>query len=131
MHELGMCEAIVDAVERRARGRPVRRLRLQVGTMHRVVPDAFDQAFAMASAGGVARDAEVDLVFLPVRTACKSCGTETESDDFIPLCPRCGSADVEIVQGQELLLESLEYAAEVKERTRDEIVVEEEDDHVH
>lgn len=131
MHELGMCEAIVDAVERRARGRPVRRLRLQVGTMHRVVPDAFDQAFAMASAGGVARDAEVDLVFLPVRTACKSCGTETESNDFIPLCPGCGSADVEIVQGQELLLESLEYAAEDKERARDEIVVEEEDDHVH
>ena len=130
MHELGMCEAIVEAVERRAGGRPVRRLRLQVGTMHRVVPEAFNQAFAMAAGGGVARDAEVDLIFLPVRTACKSCGTEVESDDFVPLCGRCGSADVEIVQGQELMLESLEYAGGV-EPTHGDIVVQEDDDHVH
>lgn len=130
MHELGMCEAIVEAVERRAGTRPVKRLRLQVGAMHRVVPEAFEQAFAIAASGGVARDAEVDLIFLPVRTACRSCGTEMEPDDFVPLCGRCGSADVEIVQGQELVLESLEYAGGV-EPARGDIVVQEEDDHVH
>ena len=126
-----MCEAIVEAVERRARGRRVTRVRLQVGMMHRVVPEAFGQAFSMAAMGGVACDAKVDLIFVPIRTACKVCGTETESDDFVPLCRRCGSADVEVLQGQELMLESLEYAAEVPERTEDEIVVEEADDHVH
>lgn len=130
MHELGMCEGVVEAVERRAQGRRVKRLRLRVGTMHRVVPEAFGQAFEMAATGSVAQDAEVDLVFLPVRTACKSCGTETESDDFVPLCQRCGSADVDIVGGQELMLESLEYAELIEERVDDEVAVEE-DDHVH
>ena len=130
MHELGMCEGVVEAVERRAQGRRVKRLRLRVGTMHRVVPEAFDQAFEMAATGSVAQDAEVDLIFLPVRTACKSCGAETESDDFVPLCQRCGSADVDIVGGQELMLESLEYAELLQERVDDEVGLEE-DDHVH
>ena len=98
--------------------------------MHRVVPEAFGQAFEMAAAGSVAQDAEVELTFLPVRTACKSCGTETESDDFVPLCQKCGSADVDIVGGQELMLESLEYAAQIEDRVEDEVPVEKHG-HVH
>ena len=130
MHELGMCEGVVEVVERRAQGRRVKRLRLRVGTMHRVVPEAFGQAFEMAATGSVAQDAEVDLVFMPVRTACKSCEAETQSDDFVPLCQRCGSADVDLVGGQELLLESLEYAELIEERVDDTVALEE-DDHVH
>lgn len=130
MHELGMCEGVVEAVERRAKGRKVTRLCLRVGTMHRVVPEAFGQAFEMAATGSVAQDAEVDLTFMPVRTACRSCKTETESEDFVPLCQRCGSADVDIVGGQELMLESLEYAALIEEQVEDEVALEE-DDHVH
>lgn len=130
MHELGMCEGVVEAVERRARGRRVTRLRLRVGNMHRVVPEAFGQAFEMAAAGSVAQGAEVDLNFIPVRTACRSCGAESESEDFVPLCQGCGSADVEIVGGQELMLESLEYAALIEDQVQDEVPLEE-DDHVH
>ncbi len=109
MHELGMCESIVDAVQRRAGDRPVRRVRVRVGALHAVEPDAFTQSFQMAAAGTVAEDAVPDLVLLPVTIRCRGCGGQGASPAPVPLCPACGGADVELTGGDELMLESIEY----------------------
>ena len=37
LHELGLCEGVLQAVERRAAGRRVTRVRVRVGAQHRVV----------------------------------------------------------------------------------------------
>jgi hydrogenase nickel incorporation protein HypA/HybF len=112
MHELGMCEAIVDAIERRAGTRPVTRVRVRVGRLHHVHPEAFDQSFAMAAAGSVAQDAHAELVLLPIRRRCQSCGAGFESEDlYVEACPTCGGVDVETTGGDELVLELIEYRA--------------------
>jgi len=109
MHELGLCSSIVDAVERRAGDRPVAKVKVQVGRLHHVHPEAFDQSFAVAAMGTVADGALAELVLLPVRARCSSCG-HTWDDDDIPLaCPSCEAVGVELVGGDELLLESIEY----------------------
>ena len=110
MHELGLCEDIVAAVEQRAAGRDVVRVRVRVGRLHHVHPEAFEQSFAVAAAGSVAEDAAAELVLLPVRAHCRACGHDAEADEIIPLCMACGSVDIELTGGDELVLESLEYA---------------------
>lgn len=110
MHELGLCEAFVEAVERHAQGRRVTGVRLRVGTRHRVVEPALNQAFAMAATGTVAENAEVELVVVPVRVRCRTCGQETESEDPLAVCGQCSSEDVDISGGDELLLESIRLA---------------------
>ena len=57
----------MDAVARRAGERPVAQVRVRVGRLHHVHPEAFDQSFAMAAMGTVAEGAGADLVLLPVR----------------------------------------------------------------
>jgi hydrogenase nickel incorporation protein HypA/HybF len=109
MHELGLCEDIVAAVERRANGRAVARFRVQVGRLHHVHPEAFEQSIEMAAAGGPAEGAVAELVLVPVRARCTACGHETESDELIMSCAECGSMDVELCGGEELVLESIEY----------------------
>lgn len=109
MHELGLCEDIVAAVEQRAGERPVARVTVRVGRLHHVHPDAFDQSFAMAAAGGVADGAAAQLVLLPVRIRCGGCGEEHEGDELVAVCPRCGGVDLEVTGGEELVLESIEY----------------------
>jgi hydrogenase nickel incorporation protein HypA/HybF len=113
MHELGICEAIVNTVEARAGSRPVARVKVHVGRLQHVHPEAFEQSFTMAAAGSVADGATAELVFLPVRGRCLACGNEFQGDDTVtsPLtvCPRCGAADVEMTGGDELTLESIEY----------------------
>ena len=49
MHEYGMCDGIVDAIQRRAAGRRVARVKVRVGVMHRIVEEAFQHAFAHGS----------------------------------------------------------------------------------
>jgi hydrogenase nickel incorporation protein HypA/HybF len=111
MHELGLCSSIVDAVERRAGERPVRRVRVRVGRLHHVHPEAFAQSFAVAASGTVAEGANAELVLLPVRARCADCGALFEADDIPVLCESCGGSGVELVGGDELVLESIEYRA--------------------
>lgn len=109
MHELGLCEAIVGAIEKRAGERPVARVRVRVGRLHHVHPEAFEQSFAVAAMGSVAHEAEADLVLLPVRANCGGCKREFETEELILACPHCGGVDVEVIGGDELMLESIEY----------------------
>ena len=111
MHEFGLCEGIVDAVQRRARGRRVSRVRVRAGTLHRIVAAAFRQAFAYAAEGTEAEHASVELVLVPVSALCKSCQAVTHCEDRIAICPGCGSMDLVLTAGEELILESIEYNA--------------------
>jgi hydrogenase nickel incorporation protein HypA/HybF len=110
MHELGLCEGIVEAVERRAAGRRVTGVRVRVGARHRVVEESLDQAFEMVAAGTVADGAEVDLVVVPVTLTCRDCGHQAESLEPLGACPSCGGTDLEMDGGDELLLESIALA---------------------
>jgi hydrogenase nickel incorporation protein HypA/HybF len=107
VHELGLCEGVLEAVERRAAGRRVTRVRVRVGARHRVVPSAFDQSFALVAQGTVADGATVDLVVVPVTVRCLDCGNEAEATDALPACPACGGLDLESEGGEELILESI------------------------
>ena len=112
MHELGLCEGVLEAVERRAAGRRVTRVRVRVGAQHRVVPSAFDQSFALVSQGTVADGAAVDLVVVPVTVTCLDCGHKAEADDPLAACPACGALDLETEGGDELILEAIHLEEE-------------------
>ena len=111
MHEFGLCDGIVEAVQRRAAGRPVARVRVRVGTLHRVVEAAFQHAFAHAAEGTEAEHAEVELVVIPVSATCLACGVVVEGNEIIAVCPKCGATDLDLTAGEELILESIEYEA--------------------
>ena len=62
MHEMGLCEAILDAVERRAAGRRVLAVRVRAGDDLRVAEPALAQAFMLISDGTVAEGASIEMV---------------------------------------------------------------------
>jgi hydrogenase nickel incorporation protein HypA/HybF len=107
VHELGLCQGILEAVERRAAGRRVTRVRVRVGAQHRVVESALDQSFALVSQGTVADGAVVDLVVVPVRVRCQDCGRDTDATDALAACPACGGLDLDTEGGDELILEAI------------------------
>jgi hydrogenase nickel incorporation protein HypA/HybF len=59
---MGLCEAIIDAVERRADGRRVLNVRVRAGSDLMVTEPALDQAFTLLSEGTVAEGARVEMV---------------------------------------------------------------------
>jgi hydrogenase nickel incorporation protein HypA/HybF len=110
MHEVGLCESFMDAIERRAAGRRVIGVRLRVGVLHRVAEPSLAQAFELVSAGTVAEGAEVDLVTVPVRVSCPDCGHSSDAADLVMACPACGGASPRLFGGDELVLESIRLA---------------------
>jgi hydrogenase nickel incorporation protein HypA/HybF len=120
MHEYGLCEGIVDAVQRRAGGRRVARIRVRVGVLHRIVDEAFRQAFSHVASGTEAENAALELVVIPARAVCRACWAEIEGADGIVVCPQCDGVDLELTVGDELILESLEYEAPAASRGAEE-----------
>jgi hydrogenase nickel incorporation protein HypA/HybF len=107
VHEVGMCQSLLDAVERRAAGRRVTGVKVRVGVLHRV---ADLRAFGLVAVGSVAENAEVDMVVVPVRATCRACAVETEADEVPVACPACGAFDLDLAGGDEFVLESIRLA---------------------
>ena len=105
-----MAAAVLEAVDARAVGRRVRALRLHVGALQRLDRGVFDQAFAMIADGGVAQDATVDVVEVPVVVRCHACAAEATGDELVTTCPDCAGHDLELVGGDDLVLASITLA---------------------
>ncbi|NMO91321.1 hydrogenase maturation nickel metallochaperone HypA [Actinomycetospora sp. TBRC 11914] len=106
MHEFGVAAGVLDLVEARAAGRPVRAVRLHVGALHRLDRDVFDTAFALMAEGGVADGAEIEVVEVAVTVRC-ACGATTTADELVVACGRCHAHDLELLAGDDLVLESI------------------------
>jgi hydrogenase nickel incorporation protein HypA/HybF len=109
MHELGLCEGILDAALRRADGRRVRAVRVRVGG-HPVDPDVIDQGFRLAALGTIAEDARVDLVQEPSQARCRDCGATAPAEGLaLASCRVCGGVDIEVLGGETAVLESITF----------------------
>ncbi len=108
MHELSIAEGVIGVVERHAHGHPVTKVELKVGHLRQVVPDALTFAFELVAQGTVAEGAELEMEHVPAAGRCGGCGKHTPLPDFPLVCRVCGSPDVEVTQGEELLVDSLE-----------------------
>ena len=109
MHELGYCASVLEAVERRAAGRPVARIGVRVGALHRIEQAAFEQSFQLIAAGSVAEGARAEVVTVPARARCRQCGTIFDSAAPVITCLACGEPGVDVTGGDELVLEWVEY----------------------
>ena len=111
MHELKIAEELVGIIEQVAEEenlKKVTRVNIQFGKMIMIVPDVFHFVFEGAVKGTVAKNARLNLEILPVKFVCKKCREETEIDDLLFVCPLCGSNDLEMIQGRETIIESIE-----------------------
>ncbi len=109
MHELSIAESVIDAVLERTGDEKVTVVRVAVGKLAGVVPDALLFCFELAAAGTALEGAVLEIVELSGRAHCRSCDQDFQKDDLILLC-ECGSADVDVVAGRELSVTSVEVA---------------------
>jgi hydrogenase nickel incorporation protein HypA/HybF len=111
VHEFGLCEGVLEAVQTRAAGRRVAGIRVRCGARHAVDPETMAQAFAFVAAGTEADGAAVDVVTVPATVTCRDCGAASETTDRLAVCPHCARDNVEITGGDELVLESVSYVS--------------------
>jgi hydrogenase nickel incorporation protein HypA/HybF len=112
MHELSIVEALIDQVkqeldQRNQQGR-VLRLELSIGRMSGVYCDAVRFAFGLLTPGTILEGSEIVIHEPKPACRCHACGAKTEIDELVIQCPPCGSNDITIEGGRDLLLQSIE-----------------------
>lgn len=109
MHELSLCQAIAGVVTTHAAGRRVDVVRVQVGALRQVVPDALSFCWTLVRDAAGLPQAALELEFVAAAVACRACGTASAiASRFSVACPVCGSVDVEITRGEEFMVTSIE-----------------------
>jgi len=111
MHELSICQGLMRQVEQVAadnKARSVERIILRVGGLSGVEPSLLQHAFEIARAGTIASEAELDIEEGPVVVKCQECGASSAVKVNRLICQYCGEWRVNVVEGEELLLLSVE-----------------------
>ncbi|MGI8667719.1 MAG: hydrogenase maturation nickel metallochaperone HypA [Jatrophihabitans sp.] len=107
MHELAIAESVIEAVLERTGSAPVHAVRLEVGVLAGVTVDSLRFCFELATADTSLADATLEISQPAGLAHCNHCGADFEVSELILLC-RCGSADVQVLQGQQLRILSVE-----------------------
>lgn len=113
MHELSLCQAILEHVEARSNGRPVRQVDVRIGHLRQVVPDSLQFSWQMLTEGTDLDGVELVVEHVPAVVRCCSCGADTTLDLPVLACATCEGLDVELLSGEELDLASIDVAEEV------------------
>jgi hydrogenase nickel incorporation protein HypA/HybF len=108
LHELAIADSVVQIASRHADGRQVTKVYLKVGHLRQVVPSALTFSFELVAQGTPVEGAELELEEIPVAGKCRRCGMENHPALFPLQCVACGALDLEVLQGEELYVESLE-----------------------
>jgi hydrogenase nickel incorporation protein HypA/HybF len=123
MHELSIAAAIVEVANCHADGRRVVRVEVKVGHLRQVVPDSLRFAFELVAQGTVLDGAELAIVQVPAAGRCRNCGAQSALESFPLCCARCGGLDMEVLAGEELLVDALELEEEGEGPAPDEELV--------
>jgi len=112
MHEVAIVDALIAQVEEEVRragvsGRVVR-LDLTIGRLSGVSVEAIRFALELLAPGTVVESARVEIRQPAAVACCAACGHRADIDHVPAHCPRCGSRELSVEGGRELLLESIE-----------------------
>jgi len=107
MHELAITESVVAQVGERLPEARVATVTLEIGRLSGVVADSVRFCFDLCTPGTPLEGARLEIIEVPGAGRCRSCGAPLPLADLVAMC-ECGSFDVEIVGGQELLIKQVE-----------------------
>lgn len=112
MHEGNFTERIVAAILQELKKRPgyqPKRIKVKVGEMLHLEPESVKMHYAFLTKGTPLEKAELDLSEVKVTLYCWQCNHVMEVEDHhLLLCTYCSTTDVEVMSGNEVLIDSIE-----------------------
>jgi hydrogenase nickel incorporation protein HypA/HybF len=107
VHELALTESLVQEILERVPNRRVLHVRLEIGRLMAVLPDAMRFSFEVCTRGTPLEGASLEVIEIAAVATCRACGGGVTAEDGLLLCP-CGSADLDVIRGRELRIRDVE-----------------------
>ncbi|MDQ6964970.1 MAG: hydrogenase maturation nickel metallochaperone HypA [Mariprofundales bacterium] len=111
MHELSLCEHVIQLIEQQAdeqQFRTVRAVWLEIGSLSGVEIEAMRFSFGVVAKESAADGAILHILSVQGLAHCPSCQQQTEVTTRYDICPRCGEYPLEILAGEEMRIKELE-----------------------
>lgn len=113
MHEMALAEGMLDIVEQAARDNGAGRVtmvRLEIGALSHVEPEALRFCFDVVTRKTLAEGACLDIQTTPGEAWCMPCGTAVPLSGFGEACPLCGSYQLSVSKGDAMRVREIEVA---------------------
>lgn len=111
MHEVSLIENVIALVEQERRKQAfvrVNKVKLQVGVLGCVEPEALRFCFDAVAAGTIAEGARLEIETIPGEGWCPDCRRTVALEARFDACPLCASARVRMTGGDALRLAEME-----------------------
>lgn len=111
MHELSLCEGIVQVIEDQAAEQhfsSVEKVRLEIGTLSGVELEALRFGFDVVTKNTVAENAELEIIEIQGLAWCLPCQKAVSVKQRFDACPDCGSYQLQVTSGDEMRIKDLE-----------------------
>jgi hydrogenase nickel incorporation protein HypA/HybF len=111
MHELSIMDSALTMVLEQAQKAGAKRVhvvRLRIGALSGVVPEALEFAFDALTPGTLAEGGRLAIDNIPARFWCGACRSEFQADDLFADCPDCHRPSGDLRAGREMEVASME-----------------------
>jgi len=111
MHEMSLCESILQTLEQQAPIQNYRRVKtvwLEIGALAGVEIDALRFSFDIVVQGSLAEQARLEIIEIPGQAWCLPCGRSVTVEQRYEPCPRCGSHQLQVTDGEQMRIKELE-----------------------
>ena len=111
MHEMAICESIIQIVEDQAVKQNYDRVKaiwLEVGQFSGVELEALRFSFDVVTRGTCAENAKLEIVEKSADAWCMPCAKSVTVKQRFDTCPDCGSGQLQVTGGDELKIKELE-----------------------
>ena len=111
MHEMGLTQSLVELIEDEGRKQGfscVRVVRLEIGALGGVEPEAMRFCFEAVALGGIVEGARLDIDVVPGEGWCLDCAKSVPMFERFGPCPECGRHHVQVAAGDDIRVKELE-----------------------
>lgn len=113
MHEMSICEGIVQVIESQAAVHDYQKVKtvwIEIGLLSGVEIEALKFCFDVVCRNSIAEDSALQIIEIPGQAWCMQCAKNLSVTARYNACPDCGSYQLLISGGDEMKIKELEVA---------------------
>lgn len=110
MHELSVVENIINIITNKSKKdgfNIVKHICLEIGELSCISIEALEFCFEITCKNTILEDAKIDIISVPGRGLCNSCGQKVAYKALYEPCPLCNNYDITKLEGFDMRIKNI------------------------